>query len=437
MSNSTPDTPTNTSDRKHTPGRPPVHWPTQKHVMSEDSRRAAELARAQVHRAQASGAIHKKSEKIIKPSPDASNEPEDQITHETRPSTAERVNSTNEMPTSPGEAFGTEKDVENRAEVQPAASNKPMREEPFDWQAYHRAWQQYYHRYFYQYYAGWRLQQKPYQTAQSENNIAQPEDEEAYKKRVAKEARSRIRTTVRTSAKKVSASHHFKPIIAGLSVGLAFLLISYNQVIIGAAKQYVAPGSVVTTPVIVEPNLTGKVSKAPKIIIPKIGVEAPVVYDEPKVDEVSYQKALERGVVRLGNTANPGTNGNVVIGGHSSNNVFNPGKYKYVFVNLRRLEVGDVFYLNYGGKRYTYKVFVAKKIVPPSDVSSLASTGQPIVTLFTCDPPGTNTNRLIVQARQIDPDPAGATSETTSTTVNSTNPLPSTAPSFWKNLFGL
>ncbi|MCA9328359.1 sortase, partial [Candidatus Saccharibacteria bacterium] len=377
MSNSNNSTEDSNNSRSN-PGRPPIQWPTERHIVSEDSRRAAELARSQVRRAQAEGAIHKKQEKVIEPPKESTPEQPEAI----EPDQTPQASTPNQEQT--------------------------MREEPFDWQAYHRAWQQYYHRYFYQYYANWWRQQQPYQAAQQESVAAEPESEDAYKKRIAKEARARIRTTVKTRAKKFQSSSHFKPALAGITVGLTFLLVSYNQIIVGAVKQYVAPGSVVTTPVIVEPNVDGKVSKEPKIIIPKIGVEAPVVYDEPKVDEASYQKALERGVVRLGGTANPGTNGNVVIGGHSSNNVFNPGDYKYVFVNLRRLDVGDVFYLNYKGQRYTYKAFVAKKVIPPTDVSALASTGEPIVTLFTCDPPGTNTNRLIVQAKQIDPDPSAA-----------------------------
>lgn len=219
-------------------------------------------------------------------------------------------------------------------------------------------------------------------------------------------------------------------------MGGAFLLINYNQVLVGALKQYVSPGSVVTTPVIVEPNTLANVGPEPKIIIPKIGVDAPVVYDEPKVDESSYQKALERGVVRLGTTANPGTKGNVVIGGHSSNNVFNAGKYKYVFVNLRRMENGDIFYLNYGAKRYTYKVTL-KKVITPTDVSALAQTSIPTVTLFTCDPPGTNVNRLIIQAEQIDPSPSSAkVNSNQPTKVNDKNPLPSVAPSLWDRIFG-
>ena len=83
-----------------------------------------------------------------------------------------------------------------------------------------------------------------------------------------------------------------------------------------------------------------------------------------------------------------------------------------------------------------YKVTVAKKVVPPTDVSALTPTDVPTVTLFTCDPPGTNINRLIVQAVQIDPDPTAATGNTNAqTSPNKSNPLPSVAPSIWDKLF--
>jgi sortase A len=311
-----------------------------------------------------------------------------------------------------------------------------MRNQSYDWEQYHTAWQQYYHQYFYRYYAGWWQQQKQQLEATSQPEPVQPEEQLSDRQKVAKELREKVRSTVETQSKKVQSSSHFKPLLAAVTVGAVFLLINYNQVLVGAVKQYVAPGNVATTPVIVEPNAAANVGNDPKIIIPKIGVEAPVVYDVTSVAESAYQAGLERGVVRLGNTANPGTKGNVVIGGHSSNNVFNAGKYKYVFVNLKRLDVGDIFYLNYEGKRYTYKITVAKKIISPKETSVLAQTEKPTVTLFTCDPPGTNVNRLIVQAEQIDPSPDVAPANTNQqTTVNKENPLPSVAPSLWDRLF--
>ena len=388
-------------------GRPPIQWPTRSvDRQTEDSKRAAELARQHVERTyqregepnQIEPVPEKRVPKIIQPLQQ--------------------------------EALG-------QKAQEPQQDQRTMHSQTYDWEKYHTAWQQYYHQYFYRYYAGWWQQQREQLEADVRRQTpAQPEEQLNDQQRATKELHQKVQSSVQKQSKKIRASSHFRPLIAALTVGASFLLLNYNQVIVGAAKQYVAPGSVVTTPVIVEPNTKNTVSADPKIIIPKIGVDVPVVYDEPKVDEASYQKALERGVVRLGNTANPGTKGNVVIGGHSSNNVFNPGKYKYVFVNLKRLDVGDIFYLNYNGKRYTYKVTVAKKIITPKETSVLAQTTTPTVTLFTCDPPGTNVNRLIVQGVQIDPDPSDANSNTNqSTSVNSANPLPSVAPSLWNRLF--
>lgn len=389
------------------PSRPPVQWPERK--LPDTNNRAAEFARSKLAREYINTATPKPVE-----------------THLNKPRVVEPIKSS--------ESSNSE-----------SVESHTLRNQPYDWQQYHNAWQQYYHQYFYRYYAGWWQQQKQQlnnvQTSNSTQNpgevFAHKEPEEvSNKKRLTRDIQTKIRSTVKKNAERVQSSTHFKPLLIASSVAAMFLLINYNQVIIGAIKQYVAPGSIVTTPVIVEPNVASNVGPNSKIIIPKIGVEAPVVYDEPNVDEKSYQAALERGVVRLGNTADPGTVGNVVIGGHSSNNVFNPGKYKYVFVNLKRLELGDILYLNYNGRRYTYKVTVANKIIAPSETDVLAQTSTPTVTLFTCDPPGTNVNRLIVQATQIDPDPSSATTnQNKPTKTNSVNPLPSVAPSLWDRLF--
>src|SRR5690606_19356372 len=138
-----------------------------------------------------------------------------------------------------------------------------------------------------------------------------------------------------------------------------------------------------------------KVSKEAKVIIPKINVEIPVIYDETSVAEADFQEALERGVVHYATTSQPGENGNTVIFGHSSNNIFNSGKYKFAFVLLNRLEPGDTFMLHKDGVRYVYKVF-DKKIVSPTDFSVLNPVEGKTATasLITCDPPGTTLNRL-------------------------------------------
>jgi sortase A len=94
-------------------------------------------------------------------------------------------------------------------------------------------------------------------------------------------------------------------------------------------------------------------------------------------------------------------------------------------VLLDHLDNGDVIELNYQGKQYIYKVF-NKAVVAPTDLSLVnINPSKPVVSLITCTPPGTALKRLIVQAEQISPDPAGASQAPESTTASI---LPSTIP---------
>ncbi len=142
----------------------------------------------------------------------------------------------------------------------------------------------------------------------------------------------------------------------------------------------------------------------PTISIPKINVFAPVVY-EPTIAEASVQKALESGVVHYGNTPFPGQPGNSVIFGHSSNDWWEPGNYKFIFGLLDKLAPGDRLSVDYQSRRYIYEV-TGTKVVAPTDVSVLNPTAEPTLTLITCTPPGTSLKRLIVTAKQVDPLPA-------------------------------
>lgn len=200
----------------------------------------------------------------------------------------------------------------------------------------------------------------------------------------------------------------FRPFLKTLVLALAIALFWNNQLILGKVQSYINPAQSVTSPVIVDPTATANISNEPRIIIPKINVDVPVVYDVTTYEESAIQEGLERGVVHYGQTAVPGENGNNVIVGHSSNSFWNDGDYKFAFVLLDRLNNGDTFELHYQGERYIYEVF-KKEVVSPSDVSvAFAQYDQPVTTLITCTPPGTNWNRLVVVARQISPDPAEA-----------------------------
>jgi LPXTG-site transpeptidase (sortase) family protein len=146
----------------------------------------------------------------------------------------------------------------------------------------------------------------------------------------------------------------------------------------------------------------------PEVIIPKINVEIPVNYSETSTDEATIENDLKDGIVHYPTTSLPGQNGNTAFFGHSSNNIFNKGKYKFAFVLLHELVPGDVFYLTNNGKVYAYKVF-SKTVVEPSEVGVLdpVEGHTATATLITCDPPGTSLHRLVVVGDQISPDPTG------------------------------
>lgn len=134
------------------------------------------------------------------------------------------------------------------------------------------------------------------------------------------------------------------------------------------------------------------------LVIPKIGVDAPIQWNIPEDDIYS---ALEKGVVHYQGTAVPTEIGNVFIFGHSSYYLWAPGSYKQIFALLDKLEAGDKIYVNYQNKVYGYEV-TGKKVVEPEDLSVLAQPqDQKILTLMTCVPIGTNLRRLIIEAKQI------------------------------------
>ena len=181
------------------------------------------------------------------------------------------------------------------------------------------------------------------------------------------------------------------------------------------------------TPAITATQASTVVSANPTISIPKISVNAPVVYATDN-SESAILVDLESGVVHYANTALPGQPGNSVIFGHSSNDWWEPGNYKFVFVLLDKLVPGDTFSVNYNSKQYIYQV-TSSTVVDPTDVAVLNQTADPEMTLITCSPPGTSWKRLIVVAKQISPAPKTTTPVPAVATKPGTGTLPSNSKS--------
>jgi sortase A len=256
--------------------------------------------------------------------------------------------------------------------------------------------------------------------------------------RSTKDIQASIKHSV-TAGGKLETRHHIQSLLFGLGMGAVVLVIFlfgfFNEVFIAP---FIQPSRVATaTPVIVDSSNNTVATANPEVIIPKINVEIPVNYNETSTDENAIENDLQSGVVHYPTTSLPGQTDNAAFFGHSSNNIFNKGKYKFAFVLLHMLQLKDTFYLSYGGKMYVYQV-ITRTIVEPSNVSVLNPVaGQTATaTLITCDPPGTSLHRLIVVGKQISPDPSADTQTTSATTTTAPAALPGNGPTLWGRFIG-
>lgn len=229
------------------------------------------------------------------------------------------------------------------------------------------------------------------------------------------------------------AKQHAKSLIFGLSFGFLAIIIMlfgfFNEVVIARLIQ---PNSGNTeTPIILSTEGIAPTNE-PQVIIPKINVQLPLVFDVSSTSENLIQDALDDGVIHYPGTSIPGQKGNSAYFGHSSNNIFNQGDYKFAFVLLSRLVPGDIFYVTYEGIAYTYKVY-DKRIVSPEETWVLGDVAGKTATaaLITCDPPGTTINRLVVWGEQINPNPAGNSAAPTNDAQSTTVELPAQGPTLW------
>lgn len=199
----------------------------------------------------------------------------------------------------------------------------------------------------------------------------------------------------------MNLKRQLKPILGGLATMLVVLMLLYSQFIVARIIAWIHPSDTNNTSLI--PNDKAANLGPDRLVIPTLNVDAPLITDMRDITESKVQTALERGVVNFGPTALPGE-GNAVIVGHSSNDVWKPGGYKFVFALLERMKPGDKIYVVYRNVRYAYTVS-STKVVQPNDVSVLQPTDTSQLTLITCTPVGTALRRFIVVADQASPAP--------------------------------
>lgn len=141
-------------------------------------------------------------------------------------------------------------------------------------------------------------------------------------------------------------------------------------------------------------NRPGEGKALTRLRIPKLNVNVIVV-------EGTSGNALRAGAGHFEDTPLPGEAGNVAIAGHRTG-------YGEPFRHVDKLTAGDQIILETPFATHIYKVMPGFDghpnpwVVPPTDVSVKMTTATPVVTLITCDPPGTSETRLIVRAQLVE-----------------------------------
>jgi sortase A len=118
-----------------------------------------------------------------------------------------------------------------------------------------------------------------------------------------------------------------------------------------------------------------------RIVISGINIDWPVV-------EGDSWEELKQGIGHRVGSANPGERGNLVLSGHND-------VYGEPFRELEKLDIGKEVMVYAGTNAFRY-VIKAKRVVSPADLTALAPSKNPIVTLITCTPYRIDTHRLIV-----------------------------------------
>ncbi|MDO8451297.1 MAG: sortase [bacterium] len=144
------------------------------------------------------------------------------------------------------------------------------------------------------------------------------------------------------------------------------------------------------------------VSQEFSIIIPKIGVNAPVIEGVDPGNPGVYLEALKTSVAHAKTSFLPGEDGTTYLFSHSTNYDWFVKDLNAVFYLLKNLEKDDLVVIYFRGSRFTYRL-TEKKIVNPADISYLVpNVGKKNLILQTCWPVGSTAERLLIFADLVE-----------------------------------
>jgi LPXTG-site transpeptidase (sortase) family protein len=138
-------------------------------------------------------------------------------------------------------------------------------------------------------------------------------------------------------------------------------------------------------------------ARADMVIIPKIGVNAPVITPRTK-DAAQLKKLLDSGAVIYPDSPVFGAAGQTIVLGHSAPPNWPKIKHDTIFSRIAELSAGDKIIVVYNDRTYNYSVSQGQIIEKGGAIPATASDGNSLA-LVTCWPPGRDLKRMVVQAQ--------------------------------------
>jgi sortase A len=161
-----------------------------------------------------------------------------------------------------------------------------------------------------------------------------------------------------------------------------------------------SPGGAAPNEAEIPANLRPLVQSLAQVPIPTEGPEQaraffiPTLWNDPApVVQGDGWEQLKKGVAQHIGTANPGQKGNMVVSAH--NDIFGE-----LFRHLDQLKPGDEVLISTATRQWEYRV-TGVQIVEPTDVSVMAATERPTLTMISCYPYLVDTQRIVVFAELV------------------------------------
>ncbi len=145
-----------------------------------------------------------------------------------------------------------------------------------------------------------------------------------------------------------------------------------------------------------------------RILVPSIWLDVPIITSENKnamdFAKADFDKELNEWVVKYPTTPAPGQEGNTLLFGHTSYEVWKSNPYGTIFKDIPKLKDSTLIQILWEWHLYEYKV-IDLFIISPKQVNAQYMTyqnaGGSYITLMWCYPLGTDKKRIMVVAKLI------------------------------------